>query len=114
MEAVEIMNMIEDASHYCCFIIDFIVRNDEITIHCVLKHPSIGARGQVLKSSKGKLDEEIPVPSLLAYPSHCVKVFARQIFYVVDNGKAHQCGCTKADTRRLKKDWECMIKKNRN
>ena len=46
----------------------------------VLKHPLKGARGQVMKSSKANLDEEIPEPFFLANPSHCVKVVAKDIF----------------------------------
>ena len=57
-------------------------------MQAVLKHPSIGNRGQGLKSYKGKLYEEIPVPLFLAYPSHSVKVVAKQIFSIVNNGKA--------------------------
>ena len=50
----------------------------------VLKHPSKGARGKVLNSCKGNLDEEIPDPSFLADPFHCVKVVAKHIFSVVN------------------------------
>ena len=79
----------------------------------VLKHPPIGVRGQVMKSSKGKLDEEIPEPSFLADPSHHVKVVAKHIFSIVNKSRDQQCGCTKADYIWLNKDWGYMIKKNR-
>ena len=69
MEASAILKMVEDAFYNRFFVIDIIVSNDDITIRAVLKHPSKGARGQVLKSSKGKLDEEKPEPSFLADPS---------------------------------------------
>ena len=80
MEASDILKMVEDAFYNRFFIIDVIVINNDSTIRAVLKHPSIGVRGQVLKSSKGKLDEEIPEPSFLADTSHPVKVVAKHIF----------------------------------
>ena len=67
-----------------------------------------------MKSSKGKLDDEIPEPSFLAYPSHFVKVVAKQIFSIVNNGKAQQCVCTNADAVTIKKYWGYMMKKNRS
>ena len=69
-------------------------------------------QGQVLKSSRGKLDEEIPDPSFLADPSHCVKVVANHIFSIVNESRAQLSGCTKVDAIRLKKYWGYMIKKN--
>ena len=69
MEASAILKMVENAFLNCFFVIDIIVRYDASTMRAVLKHPSKGARGQVLKSSKGKLDEEKPEPSFLADPS---------------------------------------------
>ena len=53
------------------------------------------------------------MPSLLSYPSNLVKVFSKHIFYIVNNFKGQQCECTKADSLILKKDWGCVIKKNR-
>ena len=79
------------------FIINVIVSNDETTMYSVLKHPSIGVRGQVLKTSKGKLDVQIPEPSFLADPSHHIKVVSKHIFYIVNDSKAQRCGCTRAD-----------------
>ena len=67
MEASAIMNMVEDALYNCFFIIDVIVSDDDS-----------------MKSSKGKLDEEIPEPSFLAYPSHRVNVVAKHIFSIVN------------------------------
>ena len=113
METAAILEMVKYAFHNRCFIIDVIVRYDDITIQDVLKHPSIVARGQVLKSSKVKLDEGIPVPSFLAYPSHRVKVVSKHTFYIVNDGKAQQCVCTKVYDLILKKDWGYTIKKNR-
>ena len=80
MEAYAIMKMVEDAFYNRFFIIDVIVIGGCRKMRAVLKHPSKGVRGQVLKSSKGKLDEEIPEPSFLAYPSHRVKVVSQLIF----------------------------------
>ena len=80
----------------------------------MLEHPSICAQGQVIKSSKEKLGNEMPVPSFLVYPSHQVKVFAKHIFSIVSNGKAHRFGCTKSDALGIKKDRGYMIKSNRN
>ena len=57
MEASEIMKMVEDALYYQIIIIDVIVSVNDRKIQYVLKHPSKGAQGQVLKSSKVKLDE---------------------------------------------------------
>ena len=88
MEASEILKMVEDALYNCFFISDAIVSNDDRTMQDVLEHPSKGARGQVMKSSKGKLDEEIPEPSFLAYPSHCVKVVDNHIFSIVNESRA--------------------------
>ena len=49
----------------------------------MLNHQPIYFLGQVLKSSKGKLDEEIPEPYFLADASHHVKVVSKHIFSVV-------------------------------
>ena len=68
MEASEILKMVEDTLYNPFLIIDFIVINDDITMRAVLKYPSKGAQGQVLKSSKGKLDEEIPGHPSLQIP----------------------------------------------
>ena len=87
MEASAILKMVEDAFYYHFFIIGVIVSDDDSTMRDVLKHPSKGARGQVLKSSKVKLDTEIPKPSFLADPSHHVKVVAKHIFSVVNESR---------------------------
>ena len=109
MEASTILKMVEDALYNHFFIIDDIVSDDDSTMRAVIKHPSICVRGQVLKSSKGKIDEEIPDPSFLAYPSHHVKVAAKHIFSIVNESRAQRYGCTKADALRLKKYWGYMI-----
>ena len=113
MEASEIMKMVEDAFYNRFFIIDIIVRDYDSTMQAVLKHPSKGAQGQVLKSSKGKLHTEISDPSFLAYPFHRVKVVEKHIFSIVNESRDLRCGYTKADALRLKKYWGYMIKKNR-
>ena len=97
--------MVEDAFYNHFFIIEYIVSDDDSTMRAMLKHPSICVRGQVLKTSKGKLHEEIPEPLFLADPSHCVKVVAKHIFSIFNESRAQQRGCTKADALRLKKDW---------
>ena len=104
MEASAIMKMVEDAFYNWFLIIDVIVSNDEITIRAVLKHPYKVAQGQVMKSSKVKLDEEISDPSFLSDPSHSVKVLAKHIFSIVNKSKARRCWCTKEDALHLKKD----------
>ena len=76
MEASAILKMVEDAFLNRFFIIDVIVSNDDNTMQSVLKYQSKVARGEVLKSLKGKLHEDIPEPSFLADPSHLVKVVA--------------------------------------
>ena len=83
VEASAILKMVEDVLYNRFFIIDVIVRNDYRTMRAVFKHPSKGARGRFLKSSKGKLDEEIQEPYFLADPSHRVKVVAKHIFSIV-------------------------------
>ena len=113
MEASAILKMVGDAFYNWFFIVDVIGSDDESTMRAVLKLPLIGVWGQVLKTSKGKLDEETPEPYFLAYPSHCVKVVAKQIFYIVNESRAHQCGCIKADALQIKKYWWYMIKNNR-
>ena len=54
------MKTVENTFYNHLFIIDVIVSNDGSKMRAVLKHPSKGAQVQVMKSSKGKLDEEIP------------------------------------------------------
>ena len=103
MEASYILKMVEDAFYNRLFIIDGIVSDDDSTMRAVLKHPSIGVRGQVMKLSKVKLDEEIPEPSFLADTYHRVKVAAKHIFSIVKKSRAQQCGCTKAYAIRLNK-----------
>ena len=89
--------MIEYAIYHRDFIVDVIVSDNDSKMRSFLKHPLIGFRGQVLKTSKGKLDEEIPEPSFLADPSHCVKVVAKHILYIVNGSKAQRCGSNKTD-----------------
>ena len=62
MEPDAIMKMVEEAFRNCCFTIDAIVGDDDISMQDGFKNPSRGARGKVLKSFKGKIDEETPVP----------------------------------------------------
>ena len=113
MGASTILKMIEYALYNFFLFIDVIVSDDDRTMQSVLKHQYKSAGGPVLKSSKRKLDEEIPEPSFLADPSHCVKVVAKHIFSIVKESRSHRCGCTKADALQLKKDWGYMIKQNR-
>ena len=82
-------------------------------MRAVLKHPSKVDRGQVLKSSKGKIYEEIPVPYLLTYTPHRMKVVAKHIFSITKKSGDQPYGCTKADAIWLIKDWGYMIKNNR-
>ena len=105
--------MVEDAFYNRFFINDAIVGNDNSTMRAALKHPSIGVRGQVLKTFKGKFDEKTPEPSFLADPSHRVKVVSKHIFSIVNESRAQRCGCTKADALLIKKDWGYTIKKYR-
>ena len=66
-----------------------------------------------MKSSEGKLDEEISDPSFLADPPPRVKVVANHIFAIVNKSRARRCGYTKGDDLRLKKYWGYMTKNNR-
>ena len=97
MEASAILKMKDDTFYNQFFIVDVIISDDDSTIRAVLNKLFKGARDKVLKTSKGKLDEEIIEPSFLVDASHCVKVVAKHIFSIVNKGKAHRCGCTKAD-----------------
>ena len=97
MEASAILKMVEYVFYNRSFIIDVIISEDDSTMQAVLKHPSIDARGQVMKSSKVKLDEEIPYPPFLVDPSHCVKVVAKHIFSIVNESRGRRCGCKKSD-----------------
>ena len=97
MEASAILKVVEDAFYNRFFIIDGIVSDSETTMKSVLNHSYEGARGQVLKSSKVKRDEEIPDTPFLTYPSHRVKVVAKHIFSNVEEIRSQKCGCTKAD-----------------
>ena len=87
MEASAILKMVEDAFYNRLFTIDVIVSNNDSMMRAVLKHPSKCARGQVLKSSKGKLHTEIPDPLFLADPSHCVKVVEEHILSIVNESR---------------------------
>ena len=113
MKAFAILKMVEDAFYNRFFVVYVMVSDDDSTMRAVLKRPLIGVQGQVMKTSNGKLDEEIPDPSFLADPSHRVKVVAKHIFSIVNKSRAHRCGCTKEDALRIKKDWGYMIKNNR-
>ena len=50
MEAGAIMKVVEDTFRLHCFVIYVIARDNYRKMLVVLKHLSIGARGQVLKS----------------------------------------------------------------
>ena len=97
MDTSSILKMVENAFYNRFFIVDVIISDDDSTMQALLKHPLIGVQGQVLKTSKGKLDEEIPEPSFLADPSHRMKVVAKHIFSIVNKNRAQRCGCTKSD-----------------
>ena len=114
IEASAILKMVEDAFYNIFSILDVIVSDDDIIMWVVPKHPLINVWGQVMKTSKGKLDEEIPEPSFIADPSHRVKVVAKHIFFIVNESRAQQCGCTKVDTLWINKYWGYMIKNNRD
>ena len=113
MEAPATLMIVEDAFYNRFFIIDVIIRNDDRKMRVVLKNPPKGAQGKVMKSSKGKRDEEIPEPSFLVDPSHSVKVVTKHISSIVNEIRAQRCGCTKADALQLKKYWGYTKKNNR-
>ena len=87
MEPSALLKMVEDAFYNNFCIIDVIVSDNDSTMQYVLNHTSIGVRGQVLKISQRKLDEEIPEPSFIADPSHRVKVVAKHIFSIVKESR---------------------------
>ena len=97
MEASYILKVVEDAFHNRFFIVDIVPGDNDITVQAVLDHTLIVVRVRVLKTSKVKLDEEIPEPSFLADPSHRVKVVAKHIFSIVNESRAQKCECTKVD-----------------
>ena len=105
--------MVEDAFFNFSFVIDVFVRNNDIKMRAVLKHPSKFSIGHVLSSSKVKLDEYIPEPYFSADPSHRMKVVYKHIFSIVKTNRAQQCECTKSDYIQLKKDWGYMVKNNK-
>ena len=113
MEASAILKMVEDALYNHFFIIDVIFSDDDSTMQVVINNPFIVVRVLVMSSSNGKLDEEIPGPSLLADPSHCVKVVVKHIFSIVNKSRAHQCGGTKAYAIQINKYLGYMIKNYR-
>ena len=49
MEDSAILKMVEDAFYNCLFIIGVVFRESDSTMQAVLKHPSKGAWGQVIK-----------------------------------------------------------------
>ena len=55
MEAYSILKMVDYAFYNRFFIVDVIVSDDERTIRAGIKHPSIGVRDQVMKTSKENL-----------------------------------------------------------
>ena len=87
MEASTILKIAEDALYNHFFIIDVIVSEDDSTIQAVIKHPSKGVGGQVMKSSNEIFGEEIPEPYFLAYPSHSVKVVANHMSSIVSKNR---------------------------
>ena len=70
MKANFVLKILENALLHLYFIIYVIVSEYEIKIQDMIKHLLMGARGQFLKSLKGKLDDEIPPSYLLADISH--------------------------------------------
>ena len=72
--------MAEELFYNRFFVIYVIFSDYESTMQALTKHISIDNRGQVLKSSKEKLDEEILESSFLSDPSRRVKVLANHIF----------------------------------
>ena len=74
MEAGKIIKIIDYVLHRHCFIIEIIIGSDNITMKFVIKYTKIGAQVQVMNSSKVKLYEEIPPPSLIVDPSHQFKI----------------------------------------
>ena len=60
-----------------------------------------------------KLNPEIPEPTWLAAPSHRTKVVAKYIFNLATLPKIKSTR-TKIDAVRVKKDFGCMLKTNRD
>ena len=92
-------------------IFDVTISDDDSTMQYVLKHPSTGTWGQVLKTSKVKLHGEIPEMYFLADFSHRVKIVDKHIFSRVNESKSKWCGRNKSYSTRLKKYWVFAIKK---
>ena len=67
MEASAILEMVEDTFYIRFFIIYVTDSNDDNTIKAVFKHLYKGARGQVLNSSKGKLENSNRIILLPAF-----------------------------------------------
>ena len=57
MEDGAILKMLDYEFRHHWFIMYSIVSDNDSTMQAMLKHPPIGARGQVPKSLKGKIDD---------------------------------------------------------
>ena len=62
MEDSDILKRVEDKLYNRALIVDVIVNENDSTMQAVLKNTLIFVWGQVLKTSKLKLDGEIPKP----------------------------------------------------
>ena len=87
MEVDANLNMVENSLQHCYFIIDIIVSDNSSKILVLLNHQSIDVRGQVLKSSKGKFGEEIPILYFFTNTPHQVNVVDEHILSIVNYGK---------------------------
>ena len=112
MEASAIMKMVEDAFYNLLFIIDVIVRDDDITMWAVLKYQSKVSRGQVMNSSKGNLMRKSQSHHSLKIPLTPWRFLLSKYISVINESRAKQCGCTKADALWLMKYWGVHDKKN--
>ena len=95
MEVDANLNMVENSLQHRYFIIDVIVSDNYSTTESAIKNPSRSAWVKVLKSSKGNLDGENPVTYFFAYSTHQLKVHAKHVFFIINDRRAHQCGCNK-------------------
>ena len=96
MEDAEIMKTEEGEFRQNRFIIGVIVSDTTRNMRAVINRSRRGALGQALQSSKYKLDEVIPPPSLLEDPSNQVKFIFKNFFGITNYGKAQQYRCTKS------------------
>ena len=85
MEATTALDLIVEL-HWLCVVVEFIVCDNDSTIHAHLHHINI--------YKGGKLPLSVPQPKFLCDPSHHIKVMVKNIFGLALSSKAKsELGC---------------------